>query len=82
MRDDCPGNVTAYVTSRSNYRFHFITTTGTYVLSLLCDNLHDKDVVSASEWILVDGDWMQVDVRVLAESLVGRRAIVIPNRQI
>lgn len=82
MRVDCPGNVTAYVTSSSNYRFHFITTTETCVTSFLCDNLHDKDVVSTSEWIFVDGDWVQVDIRVFAERLVGRWTVVIPNRQI
>jgi small-conductance mechanosensitive channel len=39
-------------------------------------------VISATEWISVDGTWIQVDVRVLTLRLVGGRAVVVPNGQI
>lgn len=42
----------------------------------------DDDVIATAEWILEDGGRPQVDVGVTTGSLVGRRAIEIPDSQL
>jgi hypothetical protein len=39
---------------------------------------HDEDIVAKSEWIWVVGDRAEIDIRVVAGSLTGRRAVEIP----
>ena len=37
-----------------------------------------KDVVAAAHWVLEEGDWAEVDVGIVAWSLVGRAAVKVP----
>ena len=41
-----------------------------------------QDVLAQAERVGEDGDRLQVDVRVVAGGLVGRRAVKVPNRKI
>lgn len=38
----------------------------------------DENVGSATKWVGEDGDWAQVDVRVVSGSLTSRRAVEVP----
>ena len=43
---------------------------------------HDQDVVAQSEGVRVEGHGPEVDIRVVAGGLAGRRAVEIPFRQL
>jgi hypothetical protein len=42
----------------------------------------DEDVGSTTEWVGVEGDGAEVDVRVVARGLVGRTAVKVPFGQV
>lgn len=50
-------------------------------VAVVCLRKH-KDVITASEWVLKDGSRTEVDVRVMARSLVGRRAVEVPDTEV
>ena len=42
----------------------------------------DEDVIAATERIFEDGDRSQIDIGVATRSLVGGRAVEVPNTQL
>lgn len=43
---------------------------------------HDQNMISAFEWIAVDGHWVKIGVGIMATCLAGRAAVVVPNGEV